>query len=164
MMLIIMMLMSLITIYMKHPLSMGLILLIQTINMTLYMGFYHLNYWFSYILFLIMIGSMLILFLYMTSVASNEKFYFSLKLTLLTFFIMFNMMLFYFILNPYYINLNNKMKIFMTNSNLSLIKYINFPNYFIYYLLIIYLLIALIAIVQITNFKKSGALRSSSKI
>nr|AND96561.1 NADH deshydrogenase subunit 6 [Tiniocellus spinipes] len=163
MMLIIMMTSSILTIWMKHPLSMGLILLIQTINMTLYMGYYHLNYWFSYILFLIMVGSMLILFIYMTSVASNEKFYPSINLMLFIFF-MFTLPIMIYMINPYfYININNKMEIFTSKINYSLIKFINFPNNYMYYLLIIYLLITLMAIVQITNFKKIGTLRTSFK-
>nr|AND96613.1 NADH deshydrogenase subunit 6 [Helictopleurus quadripunctatus] len=162
-MLMIILLMSMLMIWMKHPLSMGLILLIQTINMALYMGYYHLTYWFSYILFLIMVGGMLILFIYMTSVASNEKFYPSMKLMLKSSMILSLWMLIFIFMNPLYINLNNKIENFLllNKINYSLTKFINFPNHFIYYLLIIYLLIALLIIVKITNFKKSGTLRSS---
>nr|AND96587.1 NADH deshydrogenase subunit 6 [Oniticellus egregius] len=162
-MIIIFIIMSSLTIWMKHPLSMGLILLIQTINLTLYLGFYHLNYWFSYILFLIMIGSMLILFIYMTSVASNEKFKFSLNLNLWVSFMSLWLMLMFYMINPFYMNLNYKMENLESKFKFSLIKFMNFPNYYMYYILIIYLLITLMIIVQITNFNKNGALRSSTK-
>nr|QAX91113.1 NADH dehydrogenase subunit 6 [Parrhinotermes sp. C MW-2019] len=58
----------------KHPMAMGLILLTQTTLMCLISGTMYKSFWFSYILFMIMIGGMLVLFMYMTSIASNEMF------------------------------------------------------------------------------------------
>jgi len=63
----------------KHPLAMGLILLIQTIFICLLRGLLIKSFWFSYILFLIFIGGILVLFIYVTSLASNEIFSFSIK-------------------------------------------------------------------------------------
>nr|AQP28063.1 NADH dehydrogenase subunit 6 [Microtermes obesi]AQP29450.1 NADH dehydrogenase subunit 6 [Microtermes obesi] len=59
---------------MKHPLAMGMMLLIQTTMMCLMSGMMYKSFWFSYILFMIMVGGMLVLFMYMTSLASNEMF------------------------------------------------------------------------------------------
>nr|WNL53962.1 NADH dehydrogenase subunit 6 [Trinervitermes gratiosus] len=59
---------------MKHPMAMGLMLLMQTIMICLISGTMYSSFWFSYILFMIMIGGMLVLFMYMTSLASNEMF------------------------------------------------------------------------------------------
>nr|QNV11529.1 NADH dehydrogenase subunit 6 [Cryphalus piceae] len=59
---------------MSHPLSLGMILLLQTIMVALITGNMYLNFWFSYLLFLIMVGGMLVMFIYMTSIAANEKF------------------------------------------------------------------------------------------
>nr|AQP26959.1 NADH dehydrogenase subunit 6 [Nasutitermes sp. G682]AQP30033.1 NADH dehydrogenase subunit 6 [Nasutitermes sp. COL2012L08] len=59
---------------MKHPMAMGLMLLTQTILICLISGTMYSSFWFSYILFMIMIGGMLVLFMYMTSLASNEMF------------------------------------------------------------------------------------------
>nr|AQP28602.1 NADH dehydrogenase subunit 6 [Hospitalitermes sp. A TB-2017] len=59
---------------MKHPMAMGLMLLTQTIMVCLISGTMYKSFWFSYILFMIMIGGMLVLFMYMTSLASNEMF------------------------------------------------------------------------------------------
>nr|AND96574.1 NADH deshydrogenase subunit 6 [Tiniocellus sarawacus] len=162
-MLMIFTLTSMLIIWMKHPLSLGLMLLIQTINLSLYIGYYSTTYWFSYILFLIMIGSMLILFIYMTSVASNEKFYFSINMTMLSLMLLSIWMIMYNFMNPSFIKLNYKIENITTNKfEILLTKYINFPNHYMYYMLIIYLLITLLVIVQITNFKKSGTLRSST--
>nr|YP_009351323.1 NADH dehydrogenase subunit 6 [Pericapritermes dolichocephalus]AQP29246.1 NADH dehydrogenase subunit 6 [Pericapritermes dolichocephalus] len=59
---------------MKHPLAMGLMLLLQTTMICVISGTMYSSFWFSYILFMIMIGGMLVLFMYMTSLASNEMF------------------------------------------------------------------------------------------
>nr|AIY61773.1 NADH dehydrogenase subunit 6 [Duplidentitermes sp. TB-2014] len=59
---------------MKHPLAMGMMLLMQTTFVCLISGTMYSTFWFSYILFMIMIGGMLVLFMYMTSLASNEMF------------------------------------------------------------------------------------------
>nr|QNG56363.1 NADH dehydrogenase subunit 6 [Phalacridae gen. sp. MJ-2020] len=156
---------SLIFMLMKHPLSMGLILLLQTISISMISGFMMFNFWYSYMLFLIMIGGMLVLFLYMTNVASNEKFKFSIKI----FFLLLSLT-FLFLLSIWMFNIKNNMmfsfnEIYIkleTNNNflLSLNKYLNFPFYSIYLMLMVYLLITLIAIVKITNIKY-GPLRPS---
>uniref|UniRef100_UPI0000378588 NADH dehydrogenase subunit 6 n=1 Tax=Cherax destructor TaxID=6723 RepID=UPI0000378588 len=57
-----------------HPLSMGLTLLAQTVLICLISGLFNPSFWFSYILFLIFLGGMLILFIYVSSLASNEPF------------------------------------------------------------------------------------------
>nr|YP_009351050.1 NADH dehydrogenase subunit 6 [Spinitermes trispinosus]AQP28438.1 NADH dehydrogenase subunit 6 [Spinitermes trispinosus]AQP29511.1 NADH dehydrogenase subunit 6 [Spinitermes longiceps] len=59
---------------MKHPMAMGLMLLMQTTMVCIISGTMYKSFWFSYILFMIMIGGMLVLFMYMTSLASNEMF------------------------------------------------------------------------------------------
>nr|YP_009350972.1 NADH dehydrogenase subunit 6 [Mirocapritermes connectens]AQP28232.1 NADH dehydrogenase subunit 6 [Mirocapritermes connectens] len=69
---------------MKHPLAMGLMLLLQTTMVCLISGTMYSTFWFSYILFMIMIGGMLVLFMYMTSLASNEMFSPSNKMLMIT--------------------------------------------------------------------------------
>jgi NADH-ubiquinone oxidoreductase chain 6 len=68
----------------KHPLAIGLILLIQTTIVCLIRGTIYRRFWFSYILFIIMIGGMLVLFIYITSLTSNEIFSPSNKIILTT--------------------------------------------------------------------------------
>uniref|UniRef100_A0AAU8L4M2 NADH-ubiquinone oxidoreductase chain 6 n=1 Tax=Cyphochilus crataceus TaxID=1453293 RepID=A0AAU8L4M2_9SCAR len=151
-------------IFLKHPMSMGFTLLIQTMTIALTMGFFNLNFWYSYILFLVMVGGMLVLFIYMTSVASNEKFTFSIKITLLIVFLIFISLFTLIMLDPYFSNINNlNSESLMNNSNfnLSLNKYLNPPMNMMLFTLIMYLLITLIAVVKITNIK-SGALRQSN--
>nr|ALO70309.1 NADH deshydrogenase subunit 6 [Astenus lyonessius] len=142
--------MSIFFIMMNHPLSMGLILLIQTIIISMITSTLSLNYWFSYILFLIMIGGMLVLFIYMTSVASNELFKFSYNLMNISIMIMILMFILYFNYNYMYMNfefnINNNF-----NNNFMFNKFINFPSNLIMFMMIIYLFITLIAVVKITN-------------
>nr|YP_009707738.1 NADH dehydrogenase subunit 6 [Birgus latro]QES95355.1 NADH dehydrogenase subunit 6 [Birgus latro] len=67
-------LLSLIFMRLIHPLSTGLVLLIQTVLISIATGLFTKTYWFSYILFLIFLGGMLVLFIYVASLAANEQF------------------------------------------------------------------------------------------
>nr|YP_010238869.1 NADH dehydrogenase subunit 6 [Anoplophora horsfieldi]QTE20918.1 NADH dehydrogenase subunit 6 [Anoplophora horsfieldi]QTV20884.1 NADH dehydrogenase subunit 6 [Anoplophora horsfieldi] len=153
--------MSITFLFLNHPLSFGMIILIQTILIALMTGLMNYNFWFSYIIFLIMIGGMLILFIYMTSIASNEKFKFSYKL-FITISMMLIILLTLFILDSYLFNFNLMND--LTNQNmiqnfkLSMNKFLMWPINTIFFLIIIYLLITLIMIVKITDIK-SGPLR-----
>nr|UTE83887.1 NADH dehydrogenase subunit 6 [Trichogomphus mongol] len=146
-----------------HPISMGMILLTQTIIITLTIGFFHTNFWYSYILFLIMVSGMLVLFAYMTSVASNEKFSPSIKIFTMISLIIILFSLILLFMDSYYININNILSENITqtqNYTMSMNKYFNYPNMFIMLMLIIYLLITLIAVVKITKIKM-GPLRQT---
>nr|QJT42732.1 NADH dehydrogenase subunit 6 [Diplocheila zealandica] len=147
--------------FLNHPLSMGLILLIQTLLISLISGLFTYSYWFSYILFLVMIGGMLVLFIYMTSLASNEMFNFSVKMSMFLI-SMFTLCMFvymfidYMMLNPTFKNSNmiemfNNM-IMLKNENLMSLNMIyNLPNNMITLMLVNYLFLTLIAVVKITN-------------
>nr|UFR82991.1 NADH dehydrogenase subunit 6 [Xylotrupes beckeri intermedius] len=155
---------SITLICLTHPMSMGGILLIQTIVVTLTIGFFHTNFWYSYILFLIMVSGMLVLFAYMTSVASNEKFIPSIKIFLMIMSIITLSIFMMMMMDPYYSNMNNVFLETMTNNptyNISMTKYFNYPNMSMMFLLIIYLLITLIAVVKITKIKM-GPLRQTN--
>nr|YP_009971731.1 NADH dehydrogenase subunit 6 [Platisus angusticollis]QNG56441.1 NADH dehydrogenase subunit 6 [Platisus angusticollis] len=152
-MLLFMWIMSFMFLFLNHPLSFGLILLIQTILSALISGMMSLNFWYSYILFLIMVGGMLILFMYMTSIASNEKFKFSLNLFyvlgILSLTIPISWMFMYSnhkFFNELMFNQNYQLKF-----PLSMNKYMYMPSMMIYLMIIMYLFITLIAIVKIIN-------------
>nr|UBN08882.1 NADH dehydrogenase subunit 6 [Panesthia obtusa] len=144
---------------MNHPLAMGLILLIQTIMISMITGISTQSFWFSYILFLIFIGGMLVLFIYITSLASNEMFIMSTKLLCLLM-IITPMMMFMLKTNfPILINQESLMFLTINNStSLPLIKLYNYPTGMLTIMMAIYLLITLIAVVKITNIF-SGPLR-----
>nr|YP_009441679.1 NADH dehydrogenase subunit 6 [Amara communis]AOY39198.1 NADH dehydrogenase subunit 6 [Amara communis] len=153
--------MTIMFLFLNHPLSMGLILLIQTLLITLISGLFSYSYWFSYILFLVMIGGMLVLFIYMTSLASNEMFKFSIKTSIIIMIMIITTIMIYFfidymMINPLFKNSNmmeilNNM-IMMKNENLLTLNMIyNKPNYMINLMLMNYLFLTLIAVVKITN-------------
>nr|AXS65618.1 NADH dehydrogenase subunit 6 [Cucujoidea sp. 43 KM-2017] len=146
---------SMIFIFLNHPLSFGLILLLQTISVSMLSGLMNLNFWYSYMLFLIMIGGMLVLFLYMTNVAANEKF--KISMPMLFFFIMFFLLMISTMFDNQLINFNMNNLTLNLNLNLTFIKsiskFLNFPSKSIFLMIIIYLFITLIAIVKITNIK-----------
>nr|YP_009487911.1 NADH dehydrogenase subunit 6 [Anopheles guarani]AWB99119.1 NADH dehydrogenase subunit 6 [Anopheles guarani] len=159
--------MSFIFMQMKHPLSMGLMLLIQTFLTCLITSIYVKTFWFSYVLFLIFLGGMLILFIYVTSLSSNEMFSMSFKLILTSLTIIFICNVLFFIIDKSLIeqfminmemeklsNINN-----LINENiLSLNKMYNFPTNLITLLLINYLFLTLLVTVKITK-KFYGPLR-----
>ncbi|NP_059472.1 NADH dehydrogenase subunit 6 (mitochondrion) [Bombyx mori] len=159
--------------FMNHPLSMGMMILMQTMITCMISGMLVKTYWFSYILFLIFLGGLLVLFIYVSSIASNELFLFNLNMKMLNIIIMMIIiiMMMYFI-NIKYNNLieNNsemnklftKMLFFNDENKINLNKMYNNQTSFLTMMLIIYLFVNLVAVVKITNIFY-GPLRSSNK-
>nr|AMN87509.1 NADH dehydrogenase subunit 6 [Anastrepha distincta]AMN87510.1 NADH dehydrogenase subunit 6 [Anastrepha distincta] len=151
---------SLIFIQMNHPLAMGLMLLIQTLQICLLTGLMAKSFWFSYVLFLIFLGGVLVLFIYVTSLASNEMFTLSMK-TAYSFSLIFILfMSTSWFMDKLYISSfiqNNEMQtminlnMFTEENSLNLHKLYNYPTNLITILLMNYLLITLIAVVKITK-------------
>nr|ANJ70347.1 NADH dehydrogenase subunit 6 [Berosus affinis] len=146
-------LMSMMIILVNHPMTMGFTLLFQTTMIALMTSMMGSTSWFSYILFLIMVSGMLVLFIYMTSIASNEKFKFSNSWMLITVPI---------IASTIYM-ISDKL---MTNYNMfkyeqiqnipfenTLTKFMNFPFNYLMIMLIVYLFFTLIAVVKISMIK-----------
>nr|YP_010577805.1 NADH dehydrogenase subunit 6 [Samia wangi]UZP15012.1 NADH dehydrogenase subunit 6 [Samia wangi] len=153
---------SFIMYFLNHPLSMGLMILIQTLLTCLLSGMMIKTYWFSYILFLTFLGGLLVLFIYVSSIASNELFSFNLNMKMFIFFMLFftilMMMMFWNNLNWMNFNTNNSEMInfsnsimFLNENKINLNKLYNNQNFLITYLLIVYLFITLVAMVKITN-------------
>lgn len=139
---------------------MGLVLLLQTLFICLITGLFTKTFWFSYILFLIFLGGILVLFIYVTALASNEIFSLSLKITIYSVILFISLIILFtlidknsislFFSNLEIIPLNNEQNYFNENS-LLLNKLYNYPTNLITLLLINYLLITLIAVVKITK-------------
>nr|YP_010968403.1 NADH dehydrogenase subunit 6 [Capila pennicillatum]WNO18741.1 NADH dehydrogenase subunit 6 [Capila pennicillatum] len=163
---------SLMMFFLKHPLSIGLMILIQTFMICLISGLYIYTYWFSYILFLTFLGGLLVLFIYVSSIASNElfKFKFNNKMLLMLMLMISLMFIFYLIFKFNWMNLlinsfnlkkyYNYLIIINNNNNINLTKLYNKQTYFLMIMMIIYLFITLIAVVKITNIFY-GPLRSN---
>lgn len=154
----------------KHPLAIGLILIMQTTLICISTGFLTKRFWFSYILFLIFLGGILVLFIYVTSLASNEIFNFKRYVTFIILYSLFlGSLIFYFfdktlILTYFSNNETNSLmnlKTFSLENSIILNKIYNFPINLITILLIIYLFLTLITAVKITNVFE-GPLRPKS--
>nr|YP_448930.1 NADH dehydrogenase subunit 6 [Tamolanica tamolana]ABB90941.1 NADH dehydrogenase subunit 6 [Tamolanica tamolana] len=152
---------SIIFLFLNHPLSMGLILFLQAISMCFISGFMSLSFWFSYVLLLIYLGGMLVLFMYVTSLASNEMFFYSNKILFKIIFLPLIFMLIYFIYPYYpsnmYENMENSLTLSLIPNNF-LLKMYNQPINMITILIASYLFLTLIAVVKIINIYK-GPLR-----
>nr|ANS72683.1 NADH dehydrogenase subunit 6 [Globospongicola spinulatus] len=150
-----------------HPLATGLTLLTQTILICVMAGLFMSSFWFSYILFLIFLGGMLILFIYVASLAPNESFQFTLSTTTL----MFTSLFFSFLLlfwDPIM-----KMTLSKTTSasfpslfsislqTLTTKTFYNPPISNLTLFTILYLLLTLIIVVKITDYF-NGPLRLSN--
>nr|UXX50468.1 NADH dehydrogenase subunit 6 [Pieris rapae] len=161
---------SFVMLFSKHPLSMGLMIITQTLILSLILGVYINTYWFSYILFLVFLGGLLVLFIYVSSIASNEMMNFSFKMKLF-FLLMINMMMILSILKmKNYFNfidnfINNEMNemtnyfLFFNENKIKLSKLYNSQTFLMIMMIIIYLFITLIAIIKVTNIF-FGPLRS----
>nr|YP_009500659.1 NADH dehydrogenase subunit 6 [Mustilizans hepatica]AWT58447.1 NADH dehydrogenase subunit 6 [Mustilizans hepatica] len=158
--------------FMNHPMAMGLMILIQTLFTCILSGMMINSYWFSYILFLTFLGGLLVLFIYVSSIASNELFMPTPKIKMFIFltFIMIIMIQFNYMNNLNWMNLNinnleknNLMQLllFFNNENkININKLYNKQMMMLMIMLMIYLFITLVAVVKITNIFY-GPLRSS---
>nr|YP_009968800.1 NADH dehydrogenase subunit 6 [Arria pallida]QNC71423.1 NADH dehydrogenase subunit 6 [Arria pallida] len=153
---------SVILLFLNHPLSMGLILFSQTIMMCLISGSMSLNFWFSYILLLMYLGGMLILFMYVTSLASNEMFFYSNKIfSLMTMLPIMFIIIFFMKIDMMinlYENMENSTSIYININNFFMLKMYNQPVNIITIMMAIYLFMTLIAVVKIIYIYK-GPLR-----
>nr|ADK97578.1 NADH dehydrogenase subunit 6 [Peripatoides sp. DVL-2010] len=62
--------------FMNHPLMMGLMIMIKVVLICIIIGIYSMSFWYSYMLFLIFLGGLLVLFIYISSLTENELFIF----------------------------------------------------------------------------------------
>lgn len=141
---------------------MGLNLLTQTIIISFSAGLNTYSFWFSYILFLIFLGGILVLFIYVASLASNEIFMPSLILTFFTSIFIILLFLLFYLLDPVLISSSS----YLPNStiyNLPSTTYItswifNTPSILFTIFIISYLLLTLLVVIKIINLYK-GPLR-----
>uniref|UniRef100_UPI0030FEC610 NADH dehydrogenase subunit 6 n=1 Tax=Vanessa tameamea TaxID=334116 RepID=UPI0030FEC610 len=157
--------------FMNHPFSMGLLILTQTLLLCLLSSMLINTYWFSYILFLIFLGGLMVLFIYVSSIASNELFktsFFNKSFLLYMFLFMItsyffknNLFWMNFSFNDEMINFFNSFLFFNNELNFNLSKLYNKQTYMLTLMMIIYLFITLIAVVKITNIF-FGPLRSNN--
>nr|QGX06385.1 NADH dehydrogenase subunit 6 [Sphaeronemoura hainana] len=155
---------------MTHPLAMGIMLLAQTVFISILTGMMTQSFWFSYILFLVFLGGLLVLFIYVTSLASNEMFSMSMKILIpliaglgslsLLLLVMDQSFTAMKIMNLESLNISTIFT-YQEESINSLTKLYNGPTSLITLILVLYLFLALIAVVKITKINQ-GPLRQSN--
>nr|QVY57867.1 NADH dehydrogenase subunit 6 [Trissolcus japonicus] len=147
-----------------NPLMININIIIFTIFMSIYLNYLNKSNWFSMLIFLVMIGGMMILFLYLNSFAINENsslnsfFLKNLELKMMTIFLL-NLI----VNNSFYMNFfmkniileNFKMKIYLMNEQTIILIFSKSLNMMLIFM-IIYLLINLMVITYICMSKKSS--------
>nr|ATD51680.1 NADH dehydrogenase subunit 6 [Taharana fasciana] len=136
-----------------NPMQMGMILLMQTMLTTMLMNKMLPSSWFSLITFIMMIGGLLILFTYMSSVASNEKIMIKYNLTFITIIIMMPLDEMMMMKTNYMENSINMIE------NISLSKMFNNKTLYMSMYMIMYLLLTMIMVSKMIKTYK-GPLRS----
>nr|AFI54744.1 NADH dehydrogenase subunit 6 [Lamprocoris sp. HL-2012] len=146
--------MSVMFLWLKHPMSMGFVLIMQTMIIAIISGMMMNNYFFSYIIVIIMLSGALVLFIYMASMASNEKFKTSINMIGGFFMVLMTSVFitknFQMIEYPQNNNMNNPM--------MSLMKLFNSMSTYITMMMILYLLLTMIVVSYIANTQE-GPLR-----
>nr|YP_002727920.1 NADH dehydrogenase subunit 6 [Geocoris pallidipennis]ABZ02018.1 NADH dehydrogenase subunit 6 [Geocoris pallidipennis] len=143
---------ALIFMCLNHPISMGIMIIIQTLLSAMMIGSMMNCFWFSYILVITMLSGMLVLFIYMASMASNEKFSLSMKLMLTVTLFLLMMLIINYKSPESVIQLNNN------NFILSLNKLFNQKTLMVTLMMVIYLLFSMIVVSKIVNINE-GPLR-----
>nr|YP_010038648.1 NADH dehydrogenase subunit 6 [Eutrichosiphum pasaniae]QOY44598.1 NADH dehydrogenase subunit 6 [Eutrichosiphum pasaniae] len=153
-------LMSSILMIMKSPLSTNLNILIQTISLTMMINLINKTSWISFMLFILYVGGLMIIFLYISSIAFNElnmnknyKFIL-IKLTLILIFF-YNLKNFIILEN---FQLENK---FIFEDNYYFINMFLMPNNLMIYFMLMILLFMLILIIWLLKNNK-GPIRQKT--
>nr|QZR91953.1 NADH dehydrogenase subunit 6 [Filchnerella amplivertica] len=153
----------------NHPMSMMMFIIIQTLLIGLTAGTLMESFWLAYILFLTFLGGMLVLFIYITSIASNEMFQLKSISVILTGIMWLILTISLILLDKsLYIDLLKNSDTYLITNNMnfqemtmSLNKIYNNPTFMITMMMMIYLFLALLAVVKITNINQ-GPIRKMS--
>lgn len=157
---------SIIFIFLKHPLTLGVTLILQTLLICSISSLSASFSWFSYILFIIFLGATLVLFIYVASLAPNEIITLSDKLSTLIIFPVFMIPLFIIIDQlilsiKVHTEISSLLKLQIPSSPLAELSIIyNPPISNTTTFIIIYLLITLLIVVKLTS-TSYGPLRLS---
>nr|YP_010478291.1 NADH dehydrogenase subunit 6 [Nesophrosyne sp. 29 GMB-2012]UVI59735.1 NADH dehydrogenase subunit 6 [Nesophrosyne sp. 29 GMB-2012] len=151
----IMIMISSCTLVLKTPMSMGIMLLILTSTSTILMAQILTTAWIPMIMFLMFVGGLLILFLYMSSIASNEKFTTNILLMIIPIIVLLtpleNLMM--------ETLMNETLLSTMLLDNISMVKIYNKKTFIITIFMFMYLLLSMIVVTKIIKIFK-GPLRS----
>nr|YP_010610886.1 NADH dehydrogenase subunit 6 [Nabicerus dentimus]WAP91707.1 NADH dehydrogenase subunit 6 [Nabicerus dentimus] len=143
---------------MKTPMTMGVMLMTQTMLMTMLMNKMMTTSWMTMITFLMMIGGLLILFIYMSSIASNEKFKINMKMMIIT---VITVMMTEEMIQDMQINETQNIINIEYMEQLSLNKLYNKKSMMITLIMVLYLLLTMIVVTKLVKHYE-GPLRSKN--
>nr|YP_009443845.1 NADH dehydrogenase subunit 6 [Dorypteryx domestica]ATU07053.1 NADH dehydrogenase subunit 6 [Dorypteryx domestica] len=141
---------------MSNPLTLGLVIILLCTLLCIKTNIIIQSPWLMYIMFIIFVGALLILFIYMTSMVPNKKFNFNKNLMILML-IMFFLSFSIFIFNPIFLEMLN---LYPSSTKILMIKIFNSPFNSIPIFMMNYLFIMMIIISKIIKINK-GPMRSS---
>nr|QDI94021.1 NADH dehydrogenase subunit 6 [Tuxedo flavicollis] len=143
--------------FLNHPMSMGMILILQTLTISIQSGMVMKTFWMSYILTITMLSGMLVLFIYMASIASNEKFKNSTKMWIFMVIATAMSTLFLFLVNKMIIK-NNYLGMEMSTLKLNEMYFLNKmfsnKNMAITIMMVVYLLTSMIVASFLVNISE----------
>nr|QZR92100.1 NADH dehydrogenase subunit 6 [Uroleucon erigeronensis] len=158
--LLINLIMAIILTMMKSPISSNLIILIQTMTLTLMINLINKTAWISFMIFILYIGGLMIIFLYISSIAFNElninKNYKNMIFKIL--FLSLMLLMFKLSMNIENMNYENK---FIFEDNFYLLNMFNMPNNMMIYLIMFILFFMLILIIWMLKINK-GPIRQKN--
>nr|YP_010502924.1 NADH dehydrogenase subunit 6 [Nephotettix virescens]UXD78701.1 NADH dehydrogenase subunit 6 [Nephotettix virescens] len=141
--------------FLKTPMSMGVLLMIQTIFSTLILAKIMDSSWMPMIVFLMFIGGLLILFMYMSSIASNEKFTSNINIFML--FMMIMILPIEELMTE--VQMENSMTMFISKESISMMKIYNKKTLLVTVLMFMYMYLTMIAVTKVIKIYK-GPLRA----
>uniref|UniRef100_A0AB38ZHA5 NADH dehydrogenase subunit 6 n=1 Tax=Ledropsis sp. 1 XYW-2023a TaxID=3078463 RepID=A0AB38ZHA5_9HEMI len=143
--------------FMKNPMSMGLLLMFYSFFVSFLIGSIMLTSWFCIIIMLMMIGGLLVIFMYISSISSNEKFKVSLNLFFVLMFIIFPFEEFLFEFHSFdYINMLNDLDLY---ESFFLVSFYNKSCFCLTAFMVFYLIFTMIVVSSVVKHFK-GPLRS----
>nr|YP_010014999.1 NADH dehydrogenase subunit 6 [Crematogaster teranishii]QOI14042.1 NADH dehydrogenase subunit 6 [Crematogaster teranishii] len=156
-----------ITLNILHPIYLIILLIWYSLLTCFLMSIWSTNFMYSIILFMIMISGLLIIFLYFSSLISNEQnkimpwnpfLLISFMLNFIIMFILFFIFSHYLFLNSNSYSLISSPMFISLSSPLfsNIIKIFNYPNNILTLISMFYLLIALFTIIKICSLKSSS--------
>nr|YP_002735093.1 NADH dehydrogenase subunit 6 [Saldula arsenjevi]ABZ02135.1 NADH dehydrogenase subunit 6 [Saldula arsenjevi] len=157
-------LMTMLFLFTKHPLSMGIVLITQTIMISMLTGVINKSFWFSYMLVMILLSGALVLFIYMASIASNEKFYSSVFLFKVTTMLTLVSTIMYIKMDSVmkYLSMESTTYMFVENEQMmNLMKLFNLQNMQLTFMMVMYLLFTMIVVVYNINIYE-GPMRAKN--
>nr|YP_010048407.1 NADH dehydrogenase subunit 6 [Mollitrichosiphum tenuicorpus]QPK76760.1 NADH dehydrogenase subunit 6 [Mollitrichosiphum tenuicorpus] len=160
MMIMINLMLSTILMNLKSPLSANLIILTQSISLTMLINLINKTSWISFMLFILYVGGLMIIFLYISSIAFNElninKNYKNILIKMIFILMIFYMMKNFILLENF--QLENK---FIFEDNFYLINMFLLPNNLMIYFMLMILLFMLILIIWLLKNNK-GPIRQKN--